>query len=142
MKTERDFGAEYAADDASSGLVVDIEEMVHGSIEIPVDDYRAMVNAGIKNPNARKYWAGYNDYILSTTKEAEMLISTAIGNSGHLNGCSAGADDGRMYSGSVAAHDEFHAAQVRGERPDENEYGRLCPACGEWVWEYQTGTRW
>ena len=71
-----------------------------------------------------------------------MIISTAVGSDGHLNGCSAGADDGRLYSGSCSAYETFHAAQVRGERPDQADYGRRCPECGEWVWEEQHSSSW
>lgn len=62
---ERDFGRGYAeamqGEDGFDGPV-DIEEMVHGTTDIPPDDYRAMVDAGIANPSAREYWSGFNSY--------------------------------------------------------------------------------
>ena len=60
MKTEFDFGYDYAAD--QGGGKIDIDVMVTGSVDIPTDDYRAMKNSGIENPDARKYWEGYNSY--------------------------------------------------------------------------------
>ena len=60
MKTELDFGYDYAAD--QDGGPIDIKVMVQGSVDIPSDDYRAMKDAGIQNPDARKYWKGYNSY--------------------------------------------------------------------------------
>jgi hypothetical protein len=60
--TERDFGYEYA-EHLNAEAVVSIDEMVSGSVDIPTDDYSAMVDAGIENPNAREYWKGYNDYV-------------------------------------------------------------------------------
>lgn len=62
MKTEREFGRAYA-EHLNAGEVVSVDEMVSGSVDIPTDDYSAMVDAGIDNPNAREYWAGYNDYV-------------------------------------------------------------------------------
>ena len=60
-KTERDFGRDYAeqlnADERAN------DEMVSGSVDIPADDYRAMVDLGIENPNSREYWTGYNDAV-------------------------------------------------------------------------------
>ena len=62
MKTERDYGWEYA-EYLNFEDVVNIDEIVSGSVDIPTDDYSAMVDAGIENPNAREYWAGYNNYV-------------------------------------------------------------------------------
>jgi hypothetical protein len=62
MKTERDFGREYAEHLNADG-VVNVDEMVSGSVDIPTDDYLAIIDAGIENPNARDYWAGYNDHV-------------------------------------------------------------------------------
>lgn len=60
-KTEREFGWEYASDMADSEPV-DVDTECGRSVDIPPDDYRAMVQAGINNPDPRKYWDGYNSY--------------------------------------------------------------------------------
>ena len=60
MKTERDYGYDFAANTGDGP--VDINEMCSGSVDIPADDYNTMRNEGIENPNAREYWAGYNSY--------------------------------------------------------------------------------
>lgn len=65
-KTEKNFGFEYAewmhnAEKLSE--TVDVDEMCNSSNDIPDGDYSAMVNAGIENPSARKYWMGYNEYM-------------------------------------------------------------------------------
>ena len=62
MKTEFDYGREYAESMAGEGEAVDVEEMVHMSTDIPTEDYISMKREGIENPDARKYWAGYNSY--------------------------------------------------------------------------------
>lgn len=67
-KTEKNFGAEYAEElvrtgEVEAGVQVDIDEMVNSSVDIPDGDYTAMVEAGIENPSARKYWRGYNEYM-------------------------------------------------------------------------------
>ena len=62
MKNERDFGWDYA-EQSNATETVDVDEMVSGSVDIPTDDYSAMVDSGIENPNAREYWAGYNNYV-------------------------------------------------------------------------------
>jgi hypothetical protein len=68
MKTEREFGREYAeymvdSNQVPSGEQVNIDEMVNSTVSIPSGDYDAMVVAGIENPNAREYWRGYNEYM-------------------------------------------------------------------------------
>ena len=60
MKTEFDFGYEYAAD--QGGGPIDIDVMLTRSVDIPDADYQAMKADGIQNPDARKYWEGYNSY--------------------------------------------------------------------------------
>ena len=62
MKTEFDYGYKYAQNQDAGP--VDIDKMLGSSVDIPSDDYRAMKVAGIKNPNARKYWEGYNSYFI------------------------------------------------------------------------------
>jgi len=62
MKTEREFGRMYAEHLNAEGIV-NIDEIVSGSVDIPTGDYSEMVDAGIENPNAREYWAGYNEYV-------------------------------------------------------------------------------
>ena len=66
MKTEFDYGFEYAkflVNDVGEDVgPVKIEEMLTGSSDIPNDDYRTMTRNWIKNPDARKYWEGYNSY--------------------------------------------------------------------------------
>ena len=62
MKNGRSFGRDYA-EQLNADETVSVDEMVSGSVDIPTDDYSAMVDAGIENPNAREYWAGYNDYV-------------------------------------------------------------------------------
>lgn len=62
MKNECSFGRDYA-EQLNADKTVSVDEMVSGSFDIPTDDYSAMVDAGIENPNAREYWAGYNDYV-------------------------------------------------------------------------------
>jgi hypothetical protein len=59
--TERDFGYEHAKNIDVDGPV-DVDEMCGQSADVPSDDYNAMVGYGIENPDAREYWAGYNDY--------------------------------------------------------------------------------
>lgn len=60
MKTERDFGFGFAEDQGDGPVKID--EMITSSLDIPPDDYLAMLNAGIQNPDAREYWKGYNAY--------------------------------------------------------------------------------
>ena len=69
MKTEFDFGRDYAEflvnntrEDVGS---INVNEMLGQSSDIPNDDYLAMKNDGIENPDARKYWMGYNSYFLA-----------------------------------------------------------------------------
>lgn len=57
---EFDFGYDFAADCVDGP--VDINEIVTSSVDIPPDDYHAMRRAGIFNPDARRYWAGYNSF--------------------------------------------------------------------------------
>ena len=64
MKTERDYGFEYAQDSNATELV-GIDDMCGGSVDIPTGDYNTMVDDGIDNPDPRTYWAGYNDYVRS-----------------------------------------------------------------------------
>jgi len=65
MKTEREYGYEYAeamqGEDGFDGPV-DIDKMVGGSVDIPPDDYRTMIDSGIDNPDAREYWKGFNSF--------------------------------------------------------------------------------
>ena len=58
-KTEWDYGYETAEADDNRELV-DIEEMLSGTVDIPTEDYLAMVRDGIEYPDAREYWEGYN----------------------------------------------------------------------------------
>jgi ribosomal protein S27E len=67
MKTEREFGYEYA-ESTDATEPVDINTMVTHTVDIPDGDYVEMKRAGIENPNARKYWAGYNEYVLPRMK--------------------------------------------------------------------------
>lgn len=67
-RTEEDFAAEYAEElvrtgEVQPGVEVDEDEMCNSSVSIPEGDYDAMVDAGIENPSARKYWRGYNRYM-------------------------------------------------------------------------------
>jgi len=62
MNTEREFGGLYA-EFSNAVEIVDINEMVSGSVDIPDEDYNTMVDAGIVNPDAWEYWAGYNNYV-------------------------------------------------------------------------------
>ena len=55
--------------------------------------------------------------------------------------CSEGRFDGRLYSGFVSAYEAFHAEEVEGNTPDQNDYGHYC-SCGEWIWQLPTGSRW
>lgn len=69
-KTEEIFGAEYAEElvrtgGVEAGVEVDEDEMCNSSVCIPSGDYDAMVDSGIENPSARKYWRGYNRYMRS-----------------------------------------------------------------------------
>ena len=60
-RTEYDFGAEYARSlPADERAEVDVGRACTSSVDIPPEDYRAMVAAGIENPSARKYWEGFN----------------------------------------------------------------------------------
>jgi hypothetical protein len=65
--TEYEYGYEFAkwsvTEDHAETNEVDIEKQVHHSTEIPPEDYRTMVKAGIENPNSREYWRGYNAYM-------------------------------------------------------------------------------
>jgi NAD-dependent dihydropyrimidine dehydrogenase PreA subunit len=66
MKTERDYGRAYAEvvfSDTGRAEVVDVDEIVHGTVDIPTDDYDTMVSEGIENPRSREYWAGYNEFM-------------------------------------------------------------------------------
>jgi len=58
MKTEFDYGREYAEEHGTGA--VDIDQMVTGSRDIPDGDYAEMRASGIENPDPRKYWEGYN----------------------------------------------------------------------------------
>lgn len=66
MKTEFDYGRQYAQfleQDCGEQIdVVDIDKMLGQSCDIPDADYHKMKRAGIANPDARKYWEGYNSY--------------------------------------------------------------------------------
>jgi hypothetical protein len=61
-QTEYAFGCAYAESlrGTAEFAPVDIAEMLESTTDIPPDDYRAMVAAGIENPNARRYWEGFN----------------------------------------------------------------------------------
>ena len=66
MKTDRDYGMDYAKWLLESGEIiqpefVDIEEMI-----IPDKDYVSMRRAGIEHPDDREYWRGYNEYMEKT----------------------------------------------------------------------------
>ena len=67
VKTEFDYGFEYAKFMVENGEVeqeeVDVNGMITGSVDIPEGDYLEMVNEGIENPDAHEYWRGYNSYI-------------------------------------------------------------------------------
>lgn len=69
---EFDYGYEYAkfyhSLDPDVPGPVDIERELTSTIDIPPDDYRAMRDAGIANPDAREYWQGYNAYFASIMK--------------------------------------------------------------------------
>ena len=62
MKTEFDYGREYAQDQRNrpGNRPVDIDQMITGSRDIPDGDYAEMRASGIENPDPRKYWEGYN----------------------------------------------------------------------------------
>ena len=62
MKTERDYGIEFAQS-INAEVEVDIDEMLNSTIAIPTDDYICMVRDGIENPSARNYWEGYNSAV-------------------------------------------------------------------------------
>ena len=66
-KTEYDFGrayAEWGSNEGEDGFnsPVDINTECSSTTDIPPDDYTAMVRAGIENPNARRYWEGFNSF--------------------------------------------------------------------------------
>lgn len=68
MKTAFEFGQAYAefmvnSNQVPAGEPVNVDEMVTSSQDIPDGDYTEMKRAGITNPNAREYWAGYNSYM-------------------------------------------------------------------------------
>jgi hypothetical protein len=72
-KTEEDFAAEYAEElvrtgEVQPGVEVDEDEMCNSTVSIPEGDYDAMVDSGIENPSARKYWRGYNRYMRSISE--------------------------------------------------------------------------
>lgn len=58
-KTEFDFGYEYA-ESLGDCEPVDIGEMVLASEDIPTEDWLEMTRHGIKNPDSREYWRGFN----------------------------------------------------------------------------------
>jgi hypothetical protein len=62
MKTEFDYGYEYAADNGGEYGPVDIDEMVNSTQSIPDGDYTMMKKNGIEYPDTRKYWKGYNSF--------------------------------------------------------------------------------
>ena len=66
MKTEKDYGYAYAEwfdeNDPYEAGPVDIDEMVHGTVDIPEGDYLKMVQDGIENPDSRLYWQGFNSF--------------------------------------------------------------------------------
>ena len=66
MKTEREFGYEYAEwlhnEHQDGAAVVEVESMINGTVSIPDGDYTEMVRHGIKNPDARRYWDGFNSF--------------------------------------------------------------------------------
>lgn len=67
-KNEFYFGKKYAefisqtSVEPGLNVPVDVDAMVMSSVDIPEGDYREMKRAGIKNPDSRKYWMGFNAY--------------------------------------------------------------------------------
>jgi len=59
MRPEFDYGRDYAEHTGGDGGVVDV---MNNCPDIPVEDYVTMKRDGINNPDARKYWEGYNSY--------------------------------------------------------------------------------
>lgn len=67
MSKSYEAGKEYAAELVSMGEVepgteVDIDEMMNSTNEMPEEDYLSIEREG-EEPDARQYWAGYNDYM-------------------------------------------------------------------------------
>lgn len=65
MKTERDFGYEYARDMQGEGWFdgpVNIDDILNSTANMPDGDYCAMRAAGITDPDAREYWKGFNSF--------------------------------------------------------------------------------
>lgn len=65
MKTEFDYGFDFAVamqHESGYNQPVNIADMVGSTVDIPPEDYRRMVEDGIKNPNARLYWQGFNAF--------------------------------------------------------------------------------
>ena len=74
MKTERDYGMEYAEWLLDTGEIeqpepVDIEEMMTTTGGIPDEDYVLMRREGIDDPDGREYWGGYNKHMLTIKQE-------------------------------------------------------------------------
>lgn len=66
MKTERQFGYEYAEwthKNENCTDLVDVNAMCNSTSDIPDGDYTEMKRAGIKNPDPREYWKGYNEFM-------------------------------------------------------------------------------
>jgi hypothetical protein len=65
MKTEQDFGREFAEFISTEDTVVSQGEPTvqpDTNAEIPNEDYLSMQRSGIENPDARAYWMGYNSF--------------------------------------------------------------------------------
>ncbi len=64
---ERQYGYNYAqflvTQCGEEREPVEINAMVTQSVDIPPDDYCAMRDDGIENPDPREYWRGYNAYM-------------------------------------------------------------------------------
>jgi hypothetical protein len=66
MKTkktlERTAGYEYA-EFLRANEMVNIDEMLTGTCDIPDGDYTALKKAGVGDPDPVEYWTGYNEYV-------------------------------------------------------------------------------
>lgn len=66
-RTEHNAGWDYAEwlvkkGEVLPGELVDIDSQISKSTAMPDEDFRDLQRCGIENPNARKYWQGYNDF--------------------------------------------------------------------------------
>jgi len=62
MKTERDYGFEYA-ESIQATLFITAKQVISGTISIPSNVFNSMIVSGIINPNRMKFWSGYNEYV-------------------------------------------------------------------------------